>query len=62
MEQNIEEEIVDYGIKCFCGSSTKFYSKRRLFKCDRTGEWVIFYSKHPCIQQRNSEVSNSSQA
>ena len=51
MENNKEPK--DIGIKCYCGSSTKFHYDRSMFKCNKTGEWVFFYAKHPCIIERN---------
>jgi len=41
----------DIGIKCYCGGTTKFNYQRKLFICDKTGEDIIFYSKHPCISK-----------
>ena len=45
-----EDKIKDLGVKCYCGGSTKYYFAKNLFKCDKTGEWMFFYYKHPCLE------------
>lgn len=49
LRENMEVQTKDIGIKCYCGSSTKYYPARQLFKCNKIGEWVVFYPKHSCL-------------
>ena len=54
-----EREQKDIGIKCYCGSSTKYYYDKQMFKCDRTEELVFFYANHPCIIERQKQKEES---
>ena len=45
----------DMAMKCYCGSSTKYHYDRKMFKCDKIGEWMFFYYNHSCIKFRKDK-------